>query len=208
MFCKKLLIVLIIDNFPLPFAGCCPDDAHYVAVTALIDSHESSLKRNAIIASLVGCFTSVLSFIFSDKAQRSQGLSTSVTYCKVRVDSKTANRYFYFRFRRFIYDAELNKYVAGNWDVEEGVKIGEWLDSSYLHQGLSMDEVIKRRGVVGPNELDLKKPTIVSSTIREFSKPFYLYQNFLIWTWGKIMYEPFDILYLFFLPRHANRFVP
>ena len=186
MFCNELLVVLIINNFPLSFAGCCPDNAQYVAVTALIDSHQSSLKRKTIIASLVGCFTSVLSFIFSNKSQSSQGSSTSVTYCKVQVDSKTANRYFYFRLRRYIYIAKLNKYVSGNWDVKEGVKIGEWLDSSYLHEGISNDEAVKRLGVVGPNVLTLKKPTIISSIMHEFSKPFYLYQNFLIWTWGKI----------------------
>lgn len=63
--------------------------------------------------------------------------------------------------------------------------IGRWLDRSYLYEGLSHEEASIRRGIVGPNVLDLKKPTILMSIANEFSKPFYLYQNFLVWTWGK-----------------------
>ena len=168
------------------FAGCRPNNAHYVAVTAPINSSDVSLKSNAIIASLTGCFTSVLSFLFSNASQRGEGSSTSVTFCKVRMDKTTGTRYFYFRLRRFVYDAASNRFVLGRWDVQEGVKIGEWLDSSYLHQGLSNDEAVRRRGIVGPNVLELKKPTVIGSICTEFSKTFYLYQNFMVWTWGKI----------------------
>ncbi|KAL3816680.1 hypothetical protein ACHAXA_003870 [Cyclostephanos tholiformis] len=145
-------------------------------------------KSNAIIASLTGFFTSVLSFIFSNRSQRGEGSKTSVTFCKVRVDSNTGTRYFYFRFRRFIYDAALNSFVTGSWDVQEGANIGAWLDSSYLHQGLSEDEAVKRLGIVGPNVLKLKKPTIIGSIYAEFSKPFYLYQTFMVWTWAPFWY--------------------
>jgi hypothetical protein len=79
------------------------------------------------------------------------------------MDKTTGTRYFYFRFRRFVYDAASNKFVPGSWDVQEGVKIGDWLDSSYLHQGLSKDEAVKRRGIVGPNVLELKTPTVIGS---------------------------------------------
>jgi hypothetical protein len=171
----------------LSFVGCRPANAHYVAVTAQIDLFEISLKSNAIIASLTGLFTSVLSFIFSDKSQRGEGSKTSVTFCKVRVDSNTGTRYFYFRFRRFIFDAASNTFVTGSWDVQEDANIGVWLDASYLHRGLSKDEAVKRLGIVGPNVLKLKKPTVIGSMYAEFSKPFYLYQTFMVWTWGKIV---------------------
>ena len=106
------------------------------------------------------------------------------------MDKTTGTRYIYFRFRRFVYDAASNKFVPGSWDVQEGVKIGDWLDSSYLHQGLSKDEAVKRRGIVGPNVLELKKPTVIGSIYTEFSKTFYLYQTFMVWTWGKITNYP------------------
>ena len=129
---------------------------------------------------------------YSDKSQNpAKGLHNEVTYCSVRVDGKTGSRYFYFRFRRYIYDSGSNKFIPGCWNVQQDTAIRDWLDSSYLYQGLSKDEAVKRLGIVGPNVLELKKPTIFSSIIHEFSKPFYLYQNFLVWTWGKSIRESF-----------------
>jgi hypothetical protein len=131
--------------------------------------------------------------LYSDMSQNpAEGLHNQVTYCKVRVDRKTGSRYFYFRFRRYIHDVSSNKFIPGCWNVNQDTAIREWLDRTYLYHGLSNEDAIKRLGVAGPNVLDLKKPTIVSSIIREFSQPFYLYQNFLVWTWGKITYKPLD----------------
>ena len=166
------------------FAGCRPEDATYVAVTAPIDPDPIDL--------------------FKISLKRS-----SVTFCKVRLERKMGTRYFYFRFRRFVYDDASNKFMAGSWDVSKGVNIGEWLDSSYLHQGLSKDEAVKRLGFVGPNVLKLKKPTVIGSIFTEFSKSFYLYQTFLVWTWGKTTHAPFDNRLIFtcshkFTRRHLS----
>jgi hypothetical protein len=158
-----------------------------------------SMKTSANIASLTGFFTKVISFLFSNNSQRGEGSATSVTFCKVRVDSKMGTRHFYFRFRRFIYDAALKTYVTGSCDVQKGMLIGEWLDSSYMRQGLSQDEAVKRLGIVGPNVLKLKKPTFIRSMYTEFSKPFYLYQTFMVWTWGKIASTSFRRLILYLL---------
>jgi hypothetical protein len=54
------------------------------------------------------------------------------------------------------------------------------LNKNYMHKGLTTEESSKRLGIVGPNVLDLKKPTIVGSIRKEFSKAFYLYQNFMV----------------------------
>ena len=64
-------------------------------------------------------------------------------------------------------------------------------------------EASMRRGIVGPNVLDLKKPTIITSIANEFSKPFYLYQNFLVWTWGKIA-EPHFFPYFILVYSHCE----
>jgi len=85
--------------------------------------------------------------------------------------------------RRYIFDSETNRFVLGCWNVTEDTTIGQWMDKDFLHRGISDDEAIKRFGFVGPNILDLKKPTILRSIISEFAKPFYLYQNFMVWTW-------------------------
>ena len=66
-------------------------------------------------------------------------------------------------------------------NVAEDSTIGNWLSKEQLQHGLSSHEAARRLGVVGPNVLDLKKPTILGSIVREFSKPFYLYQNFMVW---------------------------
>ncbi len=179
-----------------------------------------------MIVSLTGFFTTVLSFLFSDASQRGKGSSTSVTFCRVRIDKKTGTRYFYFRFRRFVYDAASYKFMYGSWDVQEGqpiaggsngsyygedaqpgrsVTIGEWLDSSYLHQGLCNDEAVKRRGIVGPNVLELKKPTVIGSIYNEFSKPFYLYQTFMVWTWGEVAIFSYQRNYFIPANKSAHR---
>jgi P-type E1-E2 ATPase len=41
---------------------------------------------------------------------------------------------------------------------------------------------------VGPNTIDIKKPFILSTILREFSKPFYTYQLFMLWAWYPFYY--------------------
>ena len=135
-------------------------------------------------------FRSFLSFLYSDEAQHpATGTHYKVTFCKIRVDPKTGSKYFYFRMRRYIYCKETKKYIPGCWSVTHNSNIGAWLDkASYLHQGLSSQEALQRLGIVGPNVLDLKKPSLFGSIKNEFSKPFYLYQNFMVWTWAPLWY--------------------
>ena len=172
--------------YNLVLRRCRPIDAKYIAVTASNITFEVGESGGIPIISDVGkfCF-SLLSGLFSSKSLEGEGSNSSVTFCKVRLDKTTETRYFYFRFRRFIFDTSLNTFVAGDWNVTENATIGKWLDKAYLHQGISNDEAVVRRGIVGPNVLDLKKPTLVGSIFAEFSKTFYIYQTFLVWTWGK-----------------------
>jgi cation-transporting ATPase 13A3/4/5 len=79
-------------------------------------------------------------------------------------------------------------FIPGRLDITEGATIGNWLNKDTLHKGLTSNEATQRLGVVGPNILDLKKPTVLGCIIREFSKPFYLYQNFMVWTWAPYWY--------------------
>jgi hypothetical protein len=66
-----------------------------------------------------------------------------------------------------------------------------------MHQGLTAEESTRRLGVVGPNILDLKKPTVIGSIMKEFSKPFYLYQNFMVWYVDSMLYQVFYFTYPF-----------
>ncbi len=169
---------------------CVLNNASYVAVSAPVQSVDTHYDNNIIVEFLMilgNSFKSMLSFIYSDEAQHpSTNSGYKSTFCKVSVDTKTGSKYFYFRMRRYIYCDETKKYIPGCWVSTQ--KIGSWLDSSYLHYGLSTEEASKRLGIVGSNVLDLKKPTVFGAIKTEFSKPFYLYQNAMVWTWMPLWY--------------------
>lgn len=200
---------IVYFSAPSSLAGCLPKDSNYVAVTAPVQSIVDNYKNDFIVkllSTLSRIFHGALSFVYSDTAQRvTHGLHVEVTFCKVKVDTQTSSRYFYFRFRRYIFDDAQNKFIPGCWDILQDDKrtIGHWLDREYLYEGLSNAEASMRRGIVGPNVLDLKKPTIITSIANEFSKPFYLYQNFLVWTWGKIA-EPHFFPYFILVYSHCE----
>ncbi len=144
---------------------CVPNKgADYVAVTApaqTVDLHYQNRRMTKLLSCMEKAFRTVLSFLYSDENLRGR-----VTFCKVRTDANTGSRHFYFRMRRYILDATTSdKFVPGSWNVSQDATIGLWLDASYLHQGLSQEEASQRLGIVGPNVLDLKKPTIVSSIV-------------------------------------------
>ena len=186
----------------LCFQGCVPGNASYVAVTVPVKTIDTNYKNNYVVnvISSMSILQNTLAFLYSDETLRStDGWQNKVTYCKVKKDATTGTRYFYFRFRRYIYDETFQKFIPGFMDVTQDKSISSWLDKSYLHQGLSHEEATRRLGVVGPNVLDLKKPTILLSILTEFSKLFYLYQTFMVWTWGKNR-----ILSLFFLPLFCD----
>lgn len=170
------------------FVGCVPRHASYVAVTVPVKTIDTNYKNKCVmkVISSVSILQNTLAFLYSDETLRStNGWQNNVTYCNVKKDASTGTRYFYFRFRRYIYDETLQKFIPGCMDVTNEKPINSWLEKSYLHQGLSHEEAAQRLGVVGPNILDLKKPTIVLSILTEFSKLFYLYQTFMVWTWGE-----------------------
>ncbi|KAL7521821.1 hypothetical protein ACHAWX_006509 [Stephanocyclus meneghinianus] len=171
---------------------CLPSDATYVAVSAPVQTVDTLYEKKCIVkflGFLLDGFYGFMDFIYSIKSEDADtGLRYKTTYCKVRIDEKTGSRYFYFRMRRYIYDDTESKFVPGRLNVAEDSTIEHWLSKDHMQHGLSSQEATRRLGVVGPNVLDLKKPTILGSIVREFSKPFYLYQNFMVWTWAPYWY--------------------
>ena len=120
-------------------------------------------------------------------------LSSLVYTAKDETESKFVPGYVTFLLITLI--GLLNSSLVGFWgglfnlniscwrrlDATDDSTIGSWVSKDKMQQGLSAHEATRRLGVVGPNILDLKKPTILGSIVREFSKPFYLYQNFMVW---------------------------
>ena len=100
-------------------------------------------------------------------------------FCPVETDVVTGNRGFYFRMRRFVYSGDASAFQPGT--VEVGKTLGDFLGQD---QGLTTNEAKKRFGLTGPNIIPMKKPSVLGSIFREFAQPFYLYQNYMVWSWA------------------------
>jgi hypothetical protein len=105
-----------------------------------------------------------------------------VLYCKVDVEDTNIPS-FNCRMGRYVYSTKDEKYVPST--IEVGKTIGDFL---MQRSGLSTTQATTNYHLVGPNALPLEKPTIIRNIVKEFSNTFYLYQNFLIWTWFPFWY--------------------
>jgi len=56
------------------------------------------------------------------------------------------------------------------------------------HAGLNEKEVKLRYSAVGPNRIDMRKPTYFHMCLEEIKKPFYVYQFYILWIWITIQY--------------------
>lgn len=162
---------------------CDLGEATHVAVVAPIKSIEvtevsSLVGRTASMA--WAPFDFVLRVIFSHPYDR-PGLET--IFCPIENDPQTNTRSILHRMRRYVYSEETSGFIPCMFCV--GTTLGDLLDQC---GGLSTDEVILRRGKSGPNVIALLKPTILGSIYKEFSKTFYLYQNFMVWSWANFFY--------------------
>lgn len=101
------------------------------------------------------------------------------TYCPV--DNKT--RSFYHRMGRYVFNDIEEKYVPAS------MKIGNTIEElSKWKEGLTSKQVNLHQAHVGPNVISIPKPNWFHTVYIEFSKPFYLYQTFILWTWFNYWY--------------------
>lgn len=160
-------------------------DATYVAVKApvrKIDTlYEKKLLAN-MLEWLTSKFTLVMNSLYSIESNDVYDETQyKTTYCKVETDPRTATRYFYFRMKRYCYDDMIKKFTPGRFDVTKDANIRSWISHSNIKNGLTMADSTWRLGLVGANVLECPKPSLIRSIITEFSQPFYLYQNFMVW---------------------------
>jgi hypothetical protein len=66
-----------------------------------------------------------------------------------------------------------------------GTTLGDFVTQSI---GLTSEEAKYRFGSTGPNSVPVMKPSVWGCIVAEFSRPFYLYQNFMVWTWAPYWY--------------------
>jgi len=122
----------------------------------------------------------IMSILFNDVNR--PAVPGTYDYCRVDVDDD-GNRSFYFRLRLYVYDSENELFVPGS--VHVGGTIGQIIESKH---GLTAHEVHLRRNTVGPNYIRMRKPNFFVELFKEFNKPFYVYQNYLVWTWVPLWY--------------------
>jgi Cation transporter/ATPase, N-terminus len=142
-----------------------------------------------VLASMWSPIDSVFRMIFS-YPYGIPGYDT--TFCPVSMDRSTGTRSILHRMRRYVYDEETGGFVP--FTLVVGTTFGELLDQI---NGLTEEEVTLRRGHAGPNVIPLPKPSIIGCIYNEFSKSFYIYQNFILWAYANFFYYYMAITHTF-----------
>lgn len=139
--------------------------------------------------------------IFSDVDQhgRQRGSKGDGLYKYCRVQRDGGDRYIVFLFRRYNLlvtenkeefqedgasselEPELPRFAPGVWHV--GTTITDIATAVDPAVGLTADQVEERRRVVGPNSIEMVEPSFWRCLFKEFTKAFYTYQTFMVWTW-------------------------
>ena len=124
-------------------------------------------------------FDFALAYLFSEPEHNEPG---QVGYCPVLTD-EFGVRYFEFQMRRYNYDAALDSFVPAELNI-----VGNASDLLKMKVGISSDEEKKRIAAIGPNVINIDEPSFLKILLREFSRIFYVYQNFMTWSWINYSY--------------------
>ena len=109
------------------------------------------------------------------------------TFAPVQLDANGIH-YIVFQFRRYNYSAEADGFVPGTLVVLDTLE-------HLPVEGLSSELAEERLHVVGPNVIEMKRPSFLSSFSNEFSRPFYTYQLYMLWTWMPLDYYYMGIVH-------------
>jgi hypothetical protein len=164
------------------FLRRCPlSIATHVAIVAPTKEHKrvaDGARYSAIerASALMWCpMDAFLRLVFSYPYNRP---GQEVTFCPIQRNKRSNQRFLYHRMRRYVWDESSDVYVPGR------IVVGKTLrDFANQRNGLSSEDVELRSDVVGPNRTPVAKPTFLSSLRKEFNRAFYVYQNFILWTW-------------------------
>ena len=95
---------------------------------------------------------------------------------KYHIHEVDQDKSFTFRLRRYNFDETTETYMPGTMTIGHSIE-----DMLRQKGGLTSEQVLERRKVVGPNIIPMKKPSLLSVTLVEGSKIFYVYQIYIIW---------------------------
>jgi hypothetical protein len=164
---------------------CHLKDAEYVIifrernVSLVVNDRSLAWMRNFIDA-IRWAFDSFFVYFFSDVTHpRVPGTTTT---CPIVLQAD-GSRSFYFQMRKFNYNASNQRFEPAS--IVVGKQLNELVASN---RGLTSAEVDVRTMLVGRNVVNLPPPSPIAVLFAEFKKPFYLYQNFMSWTWFSFSY--------------------
>lgn len=125
-------------------------------------------------------FDGTLAWLFSEPSHSEPG---QTTYCMVHVDSNNV-RYIDFRMRRYNFDS-----TSGSFQPAEVMMTGSARDLVQKYTGgMSTSMVKDRLACIGPNVVSMDQVSLWMTIVKEFSRIFYVYQNFMAWTWFNYSY--------------------
>ncbi|ORY02702.1 hypothetical protein K493DRAFT_334519 [Basidiobolus meristosporus CBS 931.73] len=103
------------------------------------------------------------------------GWDYHVTTCPVQ-NTTLGRRYFEFQCTRYVFDDEIQDYKP--FQIEVGRNNHDLIQESH---GLTQEEAIRRKELVGSNFISVKVPSFPVALLQEFTSFFYLYQFMILW---------------------------
>jgi hypothetical protein len=170
---------LFLRRCPLAIASC-------VSIASPTSAQLAEARGSVLLVTFVRRLTSpigkFLCVLFSCP-NNNQG--NEVLFCPVHVDKACGQRGLYHHLRKYVWSESAGAYIDGRIIVGDSLQ-----DFMNQGRGLCSSEVTRRISIVGPNTALLEKPTVFSSLRKEFSRTFYVYQNFFLW-----LYLPYFFFY-------------
>jgi Cation transporter/ATPase, N-terminus len=145
---------------------CRLSEASHVAVFSRIKENEGlGPKCKQRLAQLLWApMDRALAFAFSYPYAE---IGKELCFRKVHEDPRAPVLAIYHDMRRYVFDKSRRAFEPVQ--VHIGTTLGDFVSNG---TGLSTAEAIKRRGTVGPNAMNVDRPTVLSSLYKEFSKAF------------------------------------
>lgn len=169
---------------------CSLKDASYVAVFIptvddgdfLLNKDVTQTSLSRLFVCLTHMFDSSFAFLFSEVHDRGPGSTEYVPIQSIELTNSNGQRreskYFEFRLRRYQFDADQQAFLPTILDI--GTKAQGLTDAI---GGLTEAQARYRAAKYGPNVVSIGEPIFWRILLKEFSRIFYVYQNFMTWTW-------------------------
>lgn len=163
------------------------EDAGYVAIfiphsrgVEVLNKEVSQTWYSKIFDRVYVSVDAFLALLFSEPTHAVPG---STEYVPVLVHRSQAGdehctRYFDFHMRRYHLDQASGAFVPA--------ELGDSGNAAALlakKTGLTTAQVAEREANIGPNIIAIADPSFFRILVGEFTRIFYIYQNFMTWTW-------------------------